>query len=46
MKATLKRLTPAPLWNAGSNAYWGWRNRGRHVLAQALDPRWRRSRTC
>ena len=43
MKSTLKKLVPAPLWRAGSNAYWDWRNRRRHVWAQTLDPRWRRS---
>jgi len=43
MKTALKKLVPAPLWNAASNTYWDWRNRQRHVWAQAIDPRWRRS---
>ena len=44
MKQTFKRLTPAPLWNAASNTYWWFRNRGRHTLAQAFSPRFRASR--
>lgn len=43
MKTTLKKITPAPLWNTASGAYWQWRNRGRHQLAHLLDPRWRSS---
>lgn len=43
MKTTLKRLTPSPLWNLASNTYWQWRNRGRHVAARLLSPRWRAS---
>ncbi len=44
MKQTLKRLTPAPLWRLGSAAYWQYRNRGRHVLAQTFSRRWQRNR--
>lgn len=43
VKQSLKRITPSPVWNAVSQTYWGWRNRGRHVLAQKIDPRWRQS---
>jgi hypothetical protein len=44
MKQNLKRMTPAPLWNAVSESYWWYRNRGRHILAQRLSPRWRENR--
>jgi hypothetical protein len=44
MKPILKRITPRPLWNFGSNTYWWWRNRGRHVTAKVFDPRWAESR--
>jgi hypothetical protein len=40
MKATLKKITPAPLYNAAFNSYWWWRNRGQHRLAKVLDGRW------
>lgn len=42
-RASLKKITPKPLWKIGSDAYWGWRNRGRHVFAKFYDPRWRQS---
>jgi hypothetical protein len=45
MKQTLKRIVPAPLWGLGSDAYWGWHNRGRHLLARTLSPRWASSRS-
>jgi hypothetical protein len=44
MKQTLKRILPAFLWQFGSNLYWGWCNRGRHVLARLFSLRWARSR--
>ena len=43
IKQTLKHLVPAPLWQRTSTIYWQWRNRGRHVLASHLDPRWQQS---
>lgn len=43
MKQSIKRVTPSPVWKLGSDLYWGWKNRARHVLAQAYDPRWRAS---
>ncbi len=43
MKQSIKRVTPSPVWKLGSDLYWGWKNRARHVLAQAVDPRWRES---
>jgi hypothetical protein len=44
MKQTLKRIIPSSLWHLGSNLYWGWHNRGRHVLAKLFNPRWAGSR--
>ena len=42
MKQRLKKLLPAAVWQAGSDAYWAYRNRGRHRLAQ-LGPAWSRN---
>ncbi len=44
LKEQLKQLTPRPLWDLGSNSYWWWRNRGRHVLGRSLNPMWRANR--
>ncbi len=44
MKRALKRFIPVPVWGAASRAYWAWHNRGRHVLARAMSPRWASSR--
>lgn len=43
IKQNLKRLTPEPVWKLSSDAYWAWYNRGRHVLARSLSPRWRKN---
>lgn len=43
MKQTLKKKVPAVLWRPASNTYWWWRNRGQHLTAQMIDPRWRQS---
>jgi len=43
MKTTLKRVMPSALWRPVSNSYWWWRNRGLHLTARMLDPRWRES---
>jgi hypothetical protein len=40
LRSSIKKITPTPVWHLGSNAYWWWHNRGRHLLAQTLDPRW------
>jgi hypothetical protein len=40
-KKSIKKITPAPIWKAGSQAYWWWYNRGRHVVARASSPTWR-----
>jgi hypothetical protein len=45
MKQTFKRITPAPLWNATSSAYWWYRNRGRNLFARKIIPRWYASRS-
>ncbi len=43
LRASLKRITPAPVWKLGSDAYWAWRNRGQHVAAKIFDRRWSRN---
>jgi hypothetical protein len=43
VKGTAKKILPYPVWKAGSDAYWGWHNRGRHLLARSLSPLWRKS---
>jgi hypothetical protein len=42
-RQSLKRFVPAPIWKIGSGSYWWWRNRGRHVAARSIDPRWSKS---
>jgi hypothetical protein len=42
-RQTLKRFTPTPLKKIGSDIYWSWYNRGRHVLARTTSPQWRQS---
>ena len=44
MKQNIKKYTPAPLWRAASDTYWWYRNRGRHVAAKTIRPRWYNSR--
>lgn len=39
-KQTLKRLIPEPLWQCGSDRYWSWYNRDRHLLARVFSPVW------
>jgi 6-hydroxymethylpterin diphosphokinase MptE-like len=39
-RRTIKKITPGPVWKLGSDIYWMWHNRGRHVLAKYLDRRW------
>ncbi len=39
-RKSLKKITPRPVWHLGSDAYYWWHNRGRHLLAKAIDPRW------
>jgi hypothetical protein len=43
LRTSIKKITPAPVWKAGSDGYWWWRNRGRHVVAKSFDPRWSKS---
>jgi len=40
LRQAIKKITPAPIWKSGSNMYWWWRNRGRHLLARTFNPRW------
>lgn len=42
-RQAIKKLVPAPAWSIGSNTYWWWHNRGRHVWAQALSGLWRQN---
>jgi hypothetical protein len=44
MHQSVKKYIPRSVWHLGSNRYWWWRNRGRHVLARSLDPRWAQSK--
>jgi hypothetical protein len=39
-KKTIKKVIPAPIWQAGSHIYWWWFNRGRHVLVRSCSPVW------
>ncbi len=39
----MKKVTPSRMWRLGSNSYWWWHNRGRHLLAQRFDSRWKES---
>src|SRR4030066_1075583 len=43
IRQTAKKVSPTPVWQMGSDMYWGWRNRGRHVVARSFDPRWAES---
>jgi len=36
----IRKITPRPLWQLGSDSYWWWHNRGRHRLAQVYDRRY------
>ncbi len=42
-RQALKKITPSPVWKIGSDFYWWWHNRGRHVLAKLYDSRWAES---
>jgi hypothetical protein len=44
MKQAFKRIIPSSFWHLGSNVYWAWHNRGRHVLAKLFNPHWAESR--
>jgi hypothetical protein len=43
LRQSIKNITPKPVWDLGSDAYWWWHNRGRHCLAKTFDPRWAES---
>jgi len=42
-RQSIKKITPAPVWKLGSDSYWWWRNRGRHLIARTFNPRWTKS---
>jgi hypothetical protein len=39
----IKKYIPKRIWKGLSALYWAYRNRGRHVLARTLSPRWYQS---
>lgn len=39
-KSTLKKVLPESLWRFGSDRYWAWYNRDRHLLAKVFSPVW------
>jgi hypothetical protein len=43
LRQSIKKIAPAPVWKVGSDAFWWWHNRGRHVFAKTYDPRWSQS---
>ncbi|MBN2258147.1 MAG: DUF115 domain-containing protein [Anaerolineaceae bacterium] len=43
-KEKIKRILPTSIWRAGSQAYWWWHNRGRHVSSRLTSPVWRCNR--
>jgi 6-hydroxymethylpterin diphosphokinase MptE-like len=43
IRQSIKKITPSPVWKLGSDIYWLWRNRERHVLARIFDSRWSES---
>jgi hypothetical protein len=44
IRQSIKKYTPAPIWKFGSDTYWVWRNRERHVLARTFSPTWAASK--
>jgi len=44
MRQSIKKYTPRSVWQLGSNTYWWWRNRGRHVLTRSVSPLWAESK--
>jgi hypothetical protein len=43
-KSKLKQFVPDPLWKLGSDVYWSWYNRDRHLLARVISPVWMRNK--
>ena len=43
LRQRIKKLVPSLVWKLGSNVYWIWHNRGRHLLARTFNPRWYKS---
>lgn len=44
VKSTLKNALPESLWRFGSDRYWAWYNRDRHLLARVFSPVWMRNK--
>ncbi len=40
VKSTLKKVLPESLWRLGSDRYWSWYNRDRHLMAKIFSPVW------
>jgi hypothetical protein len=43
-KENLKQIIPKPLWELGSERYWSWYNRDRHLLARVFSPNWMKNK--
>ncbi len=43
-KNQLKQLIPDPLWKLGSDWYWSWFNRDRHLAARIFSPVWMKNK--
>jgi hypothetical protein len=43
-RVNIKKYLPSAIWKYVSRLYWGWHNRGRHLLAKFFNPRWLKSR--
>lgn len=43
-KETLKKFVPESIWQLGSDRYWAWYNRDRHLLARVFSPVWMRNK--
>jgi len=43
-KQKIKHIIPEPLWQLGSDRYWAWYNRDRHLLARIFSPVWMRNK--
>lgn len=41
LKQTAKSVIPDPIWKLGSDSYWWWLNRGRHLFMRDLSSLWR-----
>jgi len=44
LKDSLKEVLPDPLWKFGSDRYWAWYNRDRHLIARIFSPAWMKNK--